>query len=128
MIMIALTVTLLVLTGLTLMQILLIAGRPFGSIAWGGQHRVLPPRLRIAAVGAIVLYVGFAALLTSRAGLLPGGNQLAVIIGTWILFAYCTASIVLNAISRSRNERLVQIPVSALLSLGVLVIAISPGT
>lgn len=126
MIMIALTVTLVVLAGLTLMQILLIAGLPLGSIAWGGQHRVLPRRLRIAAVVAIMLYVGFAALLMSRAGLLPGGSLPVVIVGTWILFAYCAASIVLNAISRSRNERLVQIPVSALLTIGVLVIAIGP--
>jgi len=126
MIIAALAACLTVLAGLTVLQLLLIAGLPLGSIAWGGRHRVLPLRLRRAAVVAIVLYAGFALLLLSRAGLLPGGTSSGVIIGTWALFGYCCLGVVLNAISRSRDERIVQIPVSAVLTLGVLVIAVSP--
>lgn len=125
---VALGPALVVLTGLTVMQVLFIGGLPIGEYAWGGQHRTATPRLRRAAVVAIVLYALFAALLLSRAGILPGGDTTVVAAPTWVLFAYCAASIVLNAVSRSRRERIVQTPVSILLALSVLIIAISgPG-
>lgn len=126
MIMIALVVTLTLFAGLAVMQVLLIAGAPLGTFAWGGRHRVLPNQLKIAAGVALLLYAGFATLLLSRAGVLPGGALPAVVVLTWILFGYATLSIGLNALSRSRDERLVQIPVSTLLSAGILIIALSP--
>ena len=125
---VALIVSLTILGGLLVMQILLIAGVPIGHYAWGGKERVMPPRMRVAAVIAIVLYAAFAALLISRAVVLPGGVSLAVIIGTWILFAYSAFSIIANVASRSRQERAVQTPVSVALTLGILVIALSPTT
>lgn len=128
MISVALVAALALLSGLAVMQVLLIMGAPLGSIAWGGRHRVLPGRLRIAAGTALILYAAFAALLLSRAGLLPGGTSPVIIVLTWILFGYCALSIVPNAISRSRNERIVQVPVSVLLSASVLLIALSPST
>jgi hypothetical protein len=126
MITVALVVALALLTGLAVMQLLLLAGAPLGSIAWGGRHRVLPSRLRVAAVVALGLYAGFAALLLSRAGVLPGSTLPVIMVLTWILFGYCVLSIVPNVMSRSRNERIVQIPVSTLLSASVLIIALSP--
>ncbi len=39
----ALVLTLTILAGLTLMQVLLIGALPLGDYGWGGQHRVLPP-------------------------------------------------------------------------------------
>jgi hypothetical protein len=47
---VALVVSLAILAALTVMQVLLIAGAPIGEYAWGGQHRVLPSRRRLAAV------------------------------------------------------------------------------
>ncbi|GAB3746214.1 hypothetical protein [Microlunatus parietis] len=126
MITVALIVALTLLAGLAVMQVLLIAGVPLGSIAWGGRHRVLPSRLRWAAVVALGLYTGFAALLLSRAGVLPGSTLPVIMVLTWILFGYCVLSIVPNVISRSRNERIVQVPVSTLLSASVLIIALGP--
>ena len=123
---VALVLTLSILAGLALMQILLISGLSLGDYGWGGQHRVLPPRLRVASAVAILLYAGFAVLVTSRAGILPGAGTPLVIVATWVLFAYCAVSIVMNAISRSRQERIVQTPVSVLLTAGVLVIAAGP--
>lgn len=119
----ALVLTLSVLAGLTMMQVLLIGGLPLGDYGWGGQHRVLPPRLRVAAAVAILLYAGFAVLILSRAGVLAGGGTTLVVVATWVLFGYCAVSIVPNAISRSRQERIVQTPVSVLLTAGVLIIA-----
>jgi hypothetical protein len=123
---VALVLTLSILAGLALMQILLISGLPLGNYGWGGQHRVLPPRLRVASAVAILLYAGFAVLLMSRAGILSGRGASLVIVATWVLFAYCAMSIVMNVISRSRQERIVQTPVSVLLTVGVLIIASGP--
>lgn len=122
----ALVVALTVLIGLSVMQILIISGLPVGEYAWGGRHRVATPRLRLLAVVAIALYVGFSLLLMSRSGVLAGGSSRVVVVATWVLFAYCAVSIALNAASRSRRERIVQTPVSVLLTLSVLVVAMSP--
>jgi hypothetical protein len=122
----ALVVALAVFIGLSVMQILIISGRPIGEYAWGGQHRVATPRLRLLAVVAIALYVGFSLLLMSRSGVLAGGSTRVVVVATWALFAYCALSIALNAASRSRRERIVQTPVSVLLTLSVLVVAMGP--
>ncbi len=122
----ALLVALALLAGLTVMQFLIIGGQPIGEYAWGGQHRVPPPRLRRAAVVAILLYLGFAALLLSRSGVLPGRGTGVIAVATWVLFAYCIVGTVLNLISRSRRERLVQTPVSTLLAISVLLIATGP--
>ncbi|GAA1227521.1 hypothetical protein GCM10009676_07250 [Prauserella halophila] len=121
----ALGVALAVLIGLAVMQLLFIGGRQVGEYVWGGQHRVATPRLRRAAVVAIVLYAEFALLLLSRAGVLPGGDTTAITAATWVLLAYCASSIALSAVSRSRRERIVQTPVSILLALGALVVAIN---
>ncbi|MBE0011580.1 MULTISPECIES: hypothetical protein [unclassified Arthrobacter] len=122
----ALILTLALLGALTVMQFLLIAGAPIGHYAWGGKHRVLPGKLRIASGAAIVLYGVFGALLLSRAGVVPGGGDPPVIVATWFLFAYSALSVVGNLASRSRQERLVQTPVSALLSIGILILALAP--
>lgn len=120
----ALATTLTLLAGLTVMQILLSLGMPLGRYAWGGQHRILPQRLRIASVAAIAIYAVFAALLLSRAGILPSGESPTVVAASWVMFAYSVLSIAGNAISRSRPERIVQTPVSVLLSVGIFFVAL----
>ncbi|WP_024873929.1 hypothetical protein [Saccharomonospora piscinae] len=120
----ALAVALTVLLGLAVLQVLLIAGYPLGSLGWGGRHRVLPRWLRLASGVSLVLYGLFAVLLLSRAGVLPGSDEVLVVVGTWLLFAFCTLSVPMNALSHSRDERRVQAPVSAVLALAVLAIAL----
>lgn len=51
----ALIITIL-LTLLAIFQLALVCGAPLGKFAWGGQHKVLPPKLRIGSGIAIVLY------------------------------------------------------------------------
>ncbi len=119
----ALVVALALLLALAGLQVALIRGAPLGEYAWGGQHRVLPPRLRPAAVVAIALYGLFAAILLARAGIIDGGGGI-VVVATWVLLGYLCLGVVLNAISRSRRERIVQTPLSLLLALCVLVLAL----
>lgn len=110
---------------LAVVQLSVAAGAPWGRFVWGGQHRVLPTRLRIGSAVSVLLYAGFAALLLSRAGVLPGGETLVVRVLTWVLFAYFVVGIGMNAISRSRAERLTMTPACVALAAATLVVALS---
>ena len=123
---IALVVALALLTALAVLQILAASGLPYGRFVWGGQHRVLPRGLRVGSAVSVLVYAGFAALLLSRAGVLPAGDSAAVIVIvlTWVAFAFFAASVALNAISRSPAERWTMAPTSLLLAAATLVIAL----
>ena len=121
---IALVVALALLAALAVLQLLVASGLPYGRFVWGGTHRVLPHGLRVASVASVLVYAGLAALLLSRAGVLPAGDSAAVIVLTWVAFAFFTASVALNAISRSPAERWTMAPTSLLLAAATLVIAL----
>lgn len=107
----------LLLAALAVFQAALIAGVPLGEYAWGGQHRVLPRRLRIGSVVSIVLYFLFALVALAKVGVLdlfPGTP--VVDIAMWGIAGYLVLGIPLNAISRSRKERLVMTPTVVVLA------------
>ena len=108
------------LAGLAVFQGLLVAGAPLGRFAWGGQHRVLPTGLRIGSVVSIATYVLFAVVLLAAARQIGGVADVAV----WVLTGYFVLGIGLNAISRSRPERLVMTPVVTVLAACCLVVAL----
>ena len=58
---------------LAVFQALLACRLPLGRFAWGGQHEVLPTRLRVGSVAAIAVYVVIGWVVLARAGLLGGG-------------------------------------------------------
>ena len=105
-------------------QALLVCGAPLGRLAWGGQHDVLPRGLQIGSAVSIGLYAFFALVILAAAGIgsvLPGGF---VDVAIWVLAGYFLLGILMNAISRSRPERLVMTPVVTLLAAGCLVLAL----
>jgi hypothetical protein len=122
---IALYLALAILAGLAVMQILLIFGVPIGKYAWGGKNSVLPPRQRIAAGVAVLVYAVFAVVLLSRVGILWGTPSTAIVIGAWVLFGYTALSILPNLASKSRQERSLQVPVSVALAIAVGLVASS---
>lgn len=78
--MLALIVALALFAALTVLQSLIAVGMPLGRLVWGGKHRVLPRRLRIGSLITVLAYLAFVALLMSRAGALPGGRGVAVVL------------------------------------------------
>ncbi len=62
-------IALIVLALLTTFQFALILDAPHGHYAWGGQHKVMPIKLRIGSITAVVIYATFAAFIASKAGL-----------------------------------------------------------
>lgn len=119
-------IALLILTALTVFQILLIAGKPLGEYVWGGQHKVLPTNLRISSVTSIILYALFMIFLVSKAGLVqiiaPG-----VFLDTtmWIFTGYFFLGILVNALSRSKKERFVMVPTCIVLALVFLTVMLT---
>lgn len=115
-----------VLAALALFQAALIAGAPLGKLAWGGQHEVLPPRLKAGSAVSIVLYVLFGYLALAAATLVPPMVEGAFIsAGIWVLTAYFGLGVVMNAVSRSKPERLVMTPAALVLTVLFLVIALT---
>ena len=109
---------------LAVFQALLVAGQPLGRFAWGGQHDILPTGLRVGSAVSIALYAAVAVLMLSAAGaldLLPDGF---VDVAIWVLTAYFALGIVLNAVSRSRPERLVMTPVVLVLAVVSVLLAL----
>lgn len=125
MIAVALVIALALLAALAVLQTLVALGLPFGRLVWGGGHTTLPRRLRFASAVTVAVYAAIAAVLLSRAGVLPGGDSVAVRIATWVLFAYFVLGIVMNGISRSRPERVTMTPVTIVLALATLVLALA---
>lgn len=108
----------LILAGLTIFQLALIFKAPIGFLAWGGQHRVLPTKLRLASASSIVLYVLFAIVAISKAGVIevfPEGLFLTII--TWVLTVYFYLGILLNGMSPSKYERYIMTPIAATLAI-----------
>lgn len=109
---------------LAVFQVLLVAGAPLGRFAWGGQNDVLPPALRIGSAVSVVLYAGFALLMLQAAGgvrVLPEGLAGVAI---WVLTGYFALGVGMNAVSRSRPERLLMTPVAVVLTALCLVLAL----
>ncbi|MBW4033400.1 MAG: hypothetical protein HIU88_12190 [Acidobacteria bacterium] len=122
---IALIALLSVLTVLAVFQVALAAGAPLGRFAWGGTHRVLPRKLRIGSAVSVAIYAVVAVVALDRGGWIDVVAEPISRVGMWILFAYFVLSIVPNLLSRSPRERAVMVPVSVLLALLSLPVALS---
>jgi hypothetical protein len=115
-----------VLGALAVFQVALIAGAPLGHLAWGGQHKVLPRKLRTGSAVSIVLYAVFAYAALARAGLAaPLISGTFTDVSAWVLTAYFAVGVVMNGISRSQPERLTMTPVVLVLALLYLVLSLS---
>jgi hypothetical protein len=114
-----------ILSLLAVFQLALALGAPLGHFAWGGQHRVLPARLRIGSLVSIVIYAVIAVLVLDRVGLIDVVPDVVSTVGMWVVFAYFVIGIPLNAISRSKPERYVMTPVVTVLAVLSLFVALS---
>jgi hypothetical protein len=110
---------------LAVFQGALIAGAPLGHLAWGGQHRVLPAKLRIGSAVSVALYALFAYTALAKADLVPAlVNGGVTTVAIWVLTAYFALGVLMNGISRSKAERLVMTPTALVLAGLYLVLAL----
>ena len=109
---------------LTVFQLALAGGAPWGRLAWGGSHRVLPTGLRVGSVVSVLVYAAVALVLLQGAGAVGLVPERAVSVALWVLTGYFTLGVVMNAVSRSRPERMVMTPVALVLAVVCLVLAL----
>ena len=107
---------------LAVLQLLLAFGKPYGQYTWGGANIVLPPRLRIASVLSILLYVFFAVIIADAAGWITSSLPKSFV---FTLAIYFTVGVVINGISHSKNERFIITPVVLILATCSWVIVLS---
>ena len=111
--------------GVAAFQIALAAGMPWGAYAMGGAFPgQFPPALRIVALVQAALYVGLAAVVLARAGLiLPAWSRVSRWL-IWMVVALMSVAVVLNLITSSASERALWAPVTVILLLSSAVVAL----
>lgn len=112
---------------LALFQLSLALGAPLGRFAWGGQHRVLPARLRIGSAVSILIYALIGVIAWDRVGAIDVFGEPFSEVAMWVVFGYFALGILMNAISRSKPERLTMVPITIVLSVLAFFIAMGYG-
>ena len=102
-------------------QVARAAGAPLGEYAWGGQHRILPTNLRIGSGVTVLIYLALAVVALGAAGVIAWSPPGALV---WAVFGLLALGIVMNAISRSKPERMVMTPFVTVLAACFLILAL----
>jgi hypothetical protein len=117
-----------VLVAVTVFQITLVAGAPWGEFTQGGgSPGALPPAGRFVAGVSAVILLGLAFGLLGRVGVGPAARLrprlLAVV--TWVAVGWSALAVLLNAATPSPGERAVFLPVSLVLLAATLTEALA---
>jgi hypothetical protein len=115
-----------VLCVMSLFHLALAAGVPWGVAAWGGTHRILPPKLRAGSVAAAAILVFAGVIILARAGVVAlGAHSMFVRAASWALAAYFALNTLGNLSSSSRLERVVMTPVAAVLAVCFAIVVLA---
>jgi cell division protein FtsW (lipid II flippase) len=112
--------------GAVAFQLALAAGAPWGRLAWGGRFPGrLSPTLRWASVASALLLLAFGVAVCTRAGLMLPELRALSRTACWIVVGYCALGVLANAATPSKWERIVWLPVVALLLACSVTVALS---
>ena len=98
---------------IAIMTVLVACGLPLGEFTMGGQHKILPEKLRVVAVISVAIQI-FAMIIILQAG---------GFISLWLSFkvtkyicfffaAYLSLNTIMNMLSKSRKEKYMMTPLS----------------
>jgi len=108
-------------------QICLASGAPWGAYALGGQNAgVLPKRLRVVSV----INAGVMAIIVFHYSVMAGAftpffDRPVENVINWVLAAFAAVALLMNSISRSKGERNLWAPFSAVMLVANLGVALS---
>ena len=109
----------------SIFQMLLIMGAPYGKLVWGGKYKKLPIKFRFASLYIIVIQFIAGASLLERSQLINVINMDKLVhIIVWIvtvLFAYSTVA---NLMTKNKLEIIIMAPVSFVLSIACLIVSL----
>ena len=103
-----------VLFGVIAIMIVLVAcGLPLGEFTMGGQYKILPKKLRVAAVISVAIQIFAMIIILQAGGFIP--LCFSPIVTKYICFffaTYLSLNTIMNMISKSKKEKYVMTPIS----------------
>ena len=98
---------------IAIMTVLVACGLPLGEFTMGGQHKILPKNLRVAAVISVAIQIFAMIIILQAGGFIPLWFSFKVTKYICFFFAaYLSLNTIMNMISKSRKERFVMTPLS----------------
>jgi len=108
-----------------LFQAALALGAPWGAYAMGGKFPgTYPPSMRVACIVQIAILASLASIVLSDSGVMfPGWSAFAGS-AIWFVVAFSALATILNLITRSVWERRIWAPVSVLMLITSVLVAL----
>ncbi|MBY9019637.1 MAG: hypothetical protein KGD67_01170 [Candidatus Lokiarchaeota archaeon] len=124
-ILIAALIAVVIFAVVSIIQLLLALGLPLGKLAYGGKYERLPTNMRIMSVVAIGIFVLASISVLERAGIIIlFNNPIFTLVVVWVIAIYLALNTLLNALSKSKKEKIVMTPLSLIAAICCFVIAI----
>lgn len=107
---------------IVVLNILLIAGAPLGEFTMGGQYKVLPKKMRVAAILGLVTQIFAMIIVLQSGGYLDlwFSYEMTRII-CFVFAGYFVLNSVMNLFSRSKKEKYVMTPLALVAAVCYLV-------
>ena len=118
----------LLLTGIVvLFQLALAAGAPWGHLAMGGKYPGrFPARIRFLSVFNAVILLALGGVVAARAGHLLQGLRDLSMWAIWVVVVFGALAVVANLATPSKPERALWAPVSIVMVICSLILALAP--
>jgi len=109
----------------SVIQLLLALGLALGKLAFGGKYERLPTNMRIMSIVAIGIFVLASLSVLERAGIIIiFNNPIFVLVIVWVIAVYLAFNTFLNAMSKSKKEKLIMTPLSLISAICCFIVAI----
>ena len=97
------------------LSFLIVCGFPLGELTMGGQYKVFPKKLRIILVMQLILQIFFVVIVLQMGVLIPFWfSENATKIICIIMAVYLSFNTIMNFISKSKKEKYIMTPLSAI--------------
>lgn len=114
-----------ILAGVILLQVALVAGAPLGHLAWGGQERTLPTKLKWASSLSALFLAAIAWIILIHGHVIERAVPYDwTRIALWIFVVQFALNTVANLSSKSIAEKLIMSPLTAVLAAFCLALAL----
>ena len=107
------------------LSFLIICGLPLGELTMGGQYKVFPKKLRIILVTQLILQIFFVVIILQMGGFISlWFSSKATKIICIVMALYLSLNTFMNFVSKSKKEKYVMTPLSAISAICFWIIAL----